>query len=111
MITWLLPHSPIPAPVEIAALVLLTIYVGKTVLEMSGNARKWRDSQQAALLSGALAFYVLLAPFKEWFPPQGQEMRGMTFIAVGAVVFLIGLNWLVRSRDTQQQYIARTNHK
>jgi hypothetical protein len=112
VITWLLPHSPFPALVEIAVLVILAGYIGKTVLEMSGNAQKWMDSQQAALLSGALAFYVLLAPFKEWFPPEGQEMHGMTFIAVGAVVFLVGLNWLVRSRNTQQQYIARTkNHK
>ncbi|HEY4387715.1 MAG TPA: hypothetical protein VGN34_24955, partial [Ktedonobacteraceae bacterium] len=69
-----------------------------------------RDTQQAALLSGALAFYVLIAPFKEWFP-QGQDMRGMTFVAVGAAVFLIALNWLVRSRNTQQQFIVPTNNK
>ncbi|HTK08793.1 MAG TPA: hypothetical protein VL485_16605 [Ktedonobacteraceae bacterium] len=110
LITWLLPRSPLPAFVEIAALLALAFYVLKTVLEMSGNAQKWRDSQQAALLSGALAFYVLLAPFKEWFP-QGQDMRGMTFVAVGATVFLIGLNWLVRSRNTQQQFVVPTNNK
>ncbi len=104
---WLLPRSPLPAPITIAAFVGLAFYTLRTVLAMSGDAQKWKDSQQAALLTGALAFYVLLAPFKEWFP-QGQDTRGMTFVAVGTAIFLIGLNWLVRSRTpNQQQYIAR----
>jgi hypothetical protein len=106
--TWLFPRSPLPAPFAIAALLGLAFYVLRTVLAMSGDAQKWKDSQQAAFLTGALAFYIVIAPFKEWFPQDGQDMRGMTFVAVGAALFLVGLNWWVRSRTPgQHQYISR----
>jgi hypothetical protein len=104
--SWLLPHSPLPAPVAIAALLGLAFYVLRTILLMSGNAQSWKEKQQAALLTGALAFYVVLAPLKEWFP-QGQDMRGMTFVAVGAALFLVVLNWLVYSRGAQQHIVRR----
>jgi len=108
--TWLFPRSPLPAPVEIVILLGLAFYVLRTVLAMSGDAQKWKESQQVALLTGALAFYIVLAPFKEWFPQNGQDMRGMTFVAVGAALFLVGLNWWVRSRTpSSQQYISEHN--
>lgn len=110
LVNWLFPYTFIPAPLAVSCMLGLAYYVGRTVLQMSGNALKWGERHQFALAIGALAVYILLAPLQEWFP-AGRDTRGMTMMALIAVLFLVGMGWQIRTRNVQQPLIGRTGQK
>jgi hypothetical protein len=100
IVSRILPYTFLPAPVSMFCMIALAFYVGKTVLEMSGNATRWQGEHQLALAGGALAFYIVLAPLLEWFP-SGRNTAGMTMVALIASAGLVCLAWLIHVRERQ----------
>jgi len=73
-------------------MVCLGILVGWIVLRLSGSGA-WSQRHQLALSSGALGFFILLAPLQELDKNRTDNTKGMTFAALAAAVFLL---WMAR---------------
>ncbi len=67
----------------------LVILVSRKVLRMSGNGAEWSKRHQLALASGALGFFILLAPLQELDKTRSDNTGGMTLAGIAAALFLI----------------------
>lgn len=102
LINWVLPTTLTPFWVTIPLTILLDLAVGFVLLRMSSNASGWTERHQVALVSGALAFFVLLAPITEITQRQ-RDPAGLTFIALIAVGLLYLLTRRIHKREQKQQ--------
>jgi len=102
LINWVLPTTLTPFWVTILLTLLLDLVVGFVLLRMSSNGLGWTERHQVALVSGALAFFVLLAPITEITQRQ-RDPAGLTFVALIAVGLLYLLTRLIRKREQKQQ--------
>ncbi len=104
LIGWILPTTLLPFWVAILLIFLLVLAVGFAILHMSSNILGWTERHQVALVSGALAFFVLLAPITEithWQRPE--SLGGLTFVALICAGLLYLLNRRIRKREQKQQ--------
>jgi predicted outer membrane lipoprotein len=102
LVNWILPTTLTPFWVTIVLTVLLACAIGFVLLRMSGNALGWTERHQVALVSGALAFYILLAPIVEITQRQ-TDHTGLTFLALLVVGLLYLLTRRIRKREQKQQ--------
>ncbi len=98
LINWLLPTTLTPWWVAILLMLVLAIIVAGVTLLMSGNATAWTQRHQIALVSGALAFFILLAPYTEIFQRQ-RDSSGLTFVALVTIGLLYLLTRRIRARE------------
>ncbi|HEY45107.1 MAG TPA: hypothetical protein G4O11_14100, partial [Anaerolineae bacterium] len=87
---WILPEIGVPVPLTMLAAVLLVWMVVIVVRRMSGEGG-WSDEDKLALVSGALTFFILLAPISELDVSRQDNPTGMTLVGLVAFFFLIGL--------------------
>jgi hypothetical protein len=99
VIFYAVPYTGIPAPLTMLLILGWTGPVAFILLRMSGNGRLWSDRHKLASASGALAFFIVLAPIHE-LNPGPESMTGMTAVAIGFVVFLAWLSVRVRRLDS-----------
>ncbi|GAC1669511.1 MAG: hypothetical protein PVS3B3_39580 [Ktedonobacteraceae bacterium] len=102
LINWVLPTTLTPFWVTILLTLLLDVVVGFVLLRMSSNGLGWTERHQVALVSGALAFFVLLAPVVEITQRQRNPV-GLTFVALIVVGLLYLLTRRIRKREQKQQ--------
>ena len=89
---WIFPENGVPVPITMLAAISLVWLVFITVRNMSGEGG-WSDEHKLALVSGALTFFILLAPISEFDPSRTDNPTGMTLVGLVALIFLI---WLRR---------------
>ncbi len=106
LMTWLLPTTLVPFWVTILLILVLDLAVGFVLLRMSSNGVGWTERHQVQTLSGALAFFVLLAPVIEITQRQ-RDPSGLTFAALVAVGLLYLLNRRIRKREQKQQQLQQ----
>ncbi|MCJ7513604.1 MAG: hypothetical protein MUO23_11620 [Anaerolineales bacterium] len=89
---WALPNTPIPPGVT---LILMFAWAGIFVCAACRLTKHaaWSRSHAVAAVSGALLFFVLLAPVAQLDPQAADNRSGMTWVALGMGLFLI---WLER---------------
>jgi len=91
-LVWVVPRTGIHPLLTMGLMVCLVILVGWIVLRLSGSGA-WSQRHQLALSSGALGFFILLAPLQELDKNRTDNTKGMTFAALAAAVFLL---WMAR---------------
>lgn len=95
---WVFPALVRPAVVTGAAVVVVVVFGVWRVRTWSARAG-WGAEQRLALASGAMGFFLLLAPILELTNPGTKPMRGMTLAAVFWLAGLIALALWVGRRE------------
>jgi len=103
-LAWVLPQMGVYPIVTILMLMGLVVVVGWLVLRMAGGGMVLSDRHKLALISGALGFFILLAPLQELDKKRADNTAGMTIVGLLMAVFL---TWVVlrlrRARQTSEQ--------
>lgn len=94
---WILPEIGVTVPLTMMAAVLWVWIVVMAVRHMSGEGG-WSDEDKLALVSGALTFFILLAPISEFDASRLDNPTGMTLVGLVALFFLIWLRRKTRRR-------------
>ncbi len=94
LVFWGLPNTKLPPVATMALGCVVLTAAAWLALRWSGNGHLWADKHRLALCSGALSFFILLAPLQELSnPTRPDNTAGMS--AVGLVA-AVGLWWLYR---------------
>jgi hypothetical protein len=94
-INWVWPHLNVPVLLTLLGTVALAIFNARRVWKMSCNGT-WGDEHRLALASGALGFFMLLAPLQELDASRTDNTTGMTLVGLVALSLLIWLGRRVR---------------
>ena len=97
LLHWIFPENGVPVPLTMLAALSLVWLVFFTVRHISGEGG-WSDEEKLALVSGALTFFILLAPISEFDPSRTDNPAGMTLVGLVAFFFLIWLRRKTRRR-------------
>jgi hypothetical protein len=97
LIHWVLPELKVPVVLTVLSAPFLIALVFRAVRRMS-NGGAWDDRHQLALASGALSFFVLLAPIAELDTTRADNAAGMAVVGLAAAVFLVWLWWRIRRK-------------
>jgi hypothetical protein len=90
-LSWVLPHTGIQPLFTMVFLIGLVVLVGWVVLRLSGAGASWSGKHQLALVSGALIFFILLAPLQEFDKKRTDNTTGMTVVGLAMAMFLVWL--------------------
>lgn len=96
-LAWVVPHTGIHPLLTMVFQTGLVVLVGSGLLKMSGAGTGWSARHQLALVSGALGFFILLAPLQEMDKNRADNTTGMGIVGLVMAVFLILLFLRVRS--------------
>jgi len=92
LVFWGLPNTKLHPAVTMGLGVLVPLVAARCALLWSGNGHRWADIHRWAIASGALGFFILLAPFQELSnPTRPDNTAGMSLVGLAA---LTGLLWL-----------------
>ena len=94
---WVLPKTGLHPIFLILFVMALVILVGWLVLRMSGGGA-WTERHKLAIASGALGFFILLAPLQELDKTRTDNTTGMTVVALMMAIFLIWLALHIRNQ-------------
>jgi hypothetical protein len=94
---WIFPEIGVPVLLTMLAAVLWAWLIIIVVRYMSGEGG-WSDEDKLALVSGALTFFILLAPISEFDASRPDNPAGMTLVGLVALFFLIWLRRKTRHR-------------
>ncbi len=106
LIFWALPALEVPVVLTVLAVVVLVIAVAWAVRRMSRGGG-WTDEHRLALASGALTFFVLLAPLQELDASRPDDTRGMTLVGLATLGLLVLLRRRVKRRLRAEDQPAR----
>ena len=101
---WIFPEIGVPVPLTMLAAVLLVWMVVIAVRHMSGEGG-WSDEEKLALVSGALTFFIALAPLSEFDASRPDNPTGMTVVGLVALIFLIWLRRKTRRRMRGEEFL------
>ncbi len=96
-LVWVVPKSGIHPLLTMSLMTGLVILVGWLVLRMSGGGA-WTGRHKLAIVSGALGFFILLAPLQELDKTRKDNTTGMTVVALMMAIFLIWLALHIRKQ-------------
>lgn len=96
-LVWVVPKSGIHPLLTMSLMTGLVILVGWLVLRMSGGGA-WTGRHKLAIASGALGFFILLAPLQELDKTRTDNTTGMTVVALVMAIFLIWLALRIRKQ-------------
>ncbi|OGO37081.1 MAG: hypothetical protein A2147_05745 [Chloroflexi bacterium RBG_16_57_8] len=99
VVFWGLPNSTIPAAATMLVGILFAAVAAWLIVRMSGNGNAWTDRHKTALVSGALTFFILLSPIREFGGNATDNPAGMTIVGLATAVMLIILWWHVSRRE------------
>jgi hypothetical protein len=100
---WIFPEIGIPVALTMLAAVSLVWLVFTAVRHMSGEGG-WSDEEKLALVSGALTFFILLAPISEFDYSRPDNPAGMTLVGLAALFFLLWLRHKTRRRVRGEEF-------
>ncbi len=102
LVFWGFPNTKLPPTVTMAMGALVVLFAARWALIWSGNGHGWTDIHRWAIASGALGFFILLAPLQELSNPSRPDNTvGMSLVGL---VSLTGLLWLRRRIIRQQRH-------
>lgn len=99
ILSWVVPNLPAPVPVALLAMISIAWAVTWLARRMSGQGA-WQDQHRLALASGALGFFILLAPLQQMDTSRPDNTSGMALVGLAAS---LGLVWLWRRVQWRQQ--------
>jgi len=95
---WVMPKTGLH-PIFLMLLVTgLVILVGWIMLQMSGGGG-WTERHKLAIASGALGFFILLAPLQELDKTRTDNTTGMAIVGLAMAIFLIWLALRIRAKE------------
>lgn len=105
LVFWGLPNTKLPPSATMGLGALVILVAARYGLLWSGNGHKWTDIHRWAIASGALGFFILLAPLQELSnPTRPDNTTGMSLVGLAA---LMGLLWLrkqiIRRHENDRQ--------
>lgn len=89
---WAVPATPVPAWADMLLMAGLAALTWGWLARL-GRRGRWLPIQQAAFLTGALGFFVLLAPLTENDPTRADNPAGMFWVSFAAAIMLAVLLW------------------
>lgn len=95
LIHWRFPEVNLPPPLTMLAALILVAVVIWAVRRMSGGGA-WTDEHRLALVSGALTFFMLLAPLAELDTTRPDNPSGMTVVGLTTLLILLWLRGRIR---------------
>lgn len=99
LMNWAFPGWAVPVGVTLVLEMGWAASIFRLVRKGSGFGT-WTDEGRLALVSGALAFFILLAPLSELDTSRPDDPSGMTIVGLVGLAFLIWLRRAVRKRMT-----------
>jgi hypothetical protein len=82
-----------PAPVTGLLMIIFFLLSGFLLANRTGKGKRWDARRQCGLVSGALGFFLFLAPILEFAPGAWPSKNaGMIAVAVVMLAFLVWLN-------------------
>jgi hypothetical protein len=88
---WVIPNFGLPPLLPILLFGLIVWTAGAWIWRLAGHGH-WRAPHLAALASGALLFFIILAPLIEMDKTRVDDPRGMTLVGLAALILLILFN-------------------
>jgi hypothetical protein len=95
-LSWIVPTTRVPAWLNLWSLTALAAAVFVAIAAVSRGGAALGDRQSLAMVSGAIGFFVLLAPLQELSPGRTDDPSGMTLVGALFLLLLIGLEWRFR---------------
>ena len=97
-VLWVIPNTGVRPGVTIALLALLAamVVIG---LRYAGAPSRWVHLRQLALASGALTFFIILAPLQQLDPAHAVARRGMALVGLAMACLLVWLAWQTRNAE------------
>lgn len=102
---WVLPELGLPVWLTMTATILWLIATVWAVHAMSRGGI-WNDKHKLGLITGALLFWMLLAPLQEIAPDRLDDTTGLTVVAFLTLLLLIWLRGKVRRRVRSETVVA-----
>ena len=102
ILLWGVPNTRV-SPLVTMALMLLLAAAAWLALRRINPASSWDASRQLALASGALTFFILLAPLQELDPTHAVERRGMALVGLAMALLLVWLGRRTRKLERDGQ--------
>jgi len=88
---WVIPNFGLPPLLPILLFGFIVWAAGVWIWRLAGHGH-WRTPQLAALASGALLFFIILAPLVEMDKTRADDPRGMTVVGLVAMILLVLFN-------------------
>jgi hypothetical protein len=101
IVHWFLPEAGVPVLLTTGLAFGLMIVVYWAVRRMS-NEGGWSDRERLALVSGALTFFILLAPLSEFDTNRTDNPAGMMIVGFAAAFFLLWLLYRTELRLNEE---------
>ncbi len=98
-----LPHSPIPPIITMLINVALVILIIQLLRRMIADQMENQNRNLWALTSGALGFFIALAPIQEFDQARMDNTSGMTMVGLAALIFLIWIGRRVQREISQDK--------
>lgn len=105
LLGWVFPQIGLPPLLNILAFIGLAWGAWRLVRRASGEGA-WDDAGRLALASGALGFFILIAPLSELDAARLDNPAGMTLVALAALAFLVWLRFRVRRKMSAEASAA-----
>ena len=97
-LVWVVPKTGIHPLFTMLLMAGLAVVIGWRVLRMSGGAG-WSERHKLSLVSGALGFFILLAPLQEMDKKRMDNTTGMSIVGLSVAIFLFCLWRQVRKNS------------
>ena len=98
ILTWAAPNTTTP-PLALIALTLGFCILAWRLGRWMAGRRSLPPMQQLAAASGALGFFILLAPLQELDPTRPDNTAGMALVGLGAAILLVVLSRKTRAES------------
>jgi hypothetical protein len=102
-LVWVVPQTRVPAAATLGLMVLLVVVITGAVLRLSGGGRL-PDQHRLALVSGALGFFILLAPLQELDKKRTDNTTGMALVGLAMLVLLLWIHRRIRRGEANPQF-------
>ena len=102
---WGFPNTGMSPELNMALLVLLAAVV-VLLLRRAGTPSRWEAHRRLALASGALGFFIALAPLQQLDPARAAETRGMALVGLTMALLLVWLAWRTHKLEREALHSA-----
>lgn len=102
VLAWVFPNAGINPLLTLFFMAFLPLMFSWIILKVPGKGILDSPKHQFALASGALSFFIILAPLQELDKSRTDNTSGMTFVSLLFVIFLIWLGWHINHRGSRE---------